>query len=94
VAPLGHQACALERLLDETVRQVHIMIAPGHIAEVADIEARVAIARAVALPAEVQHPLDLRQRDRARRASAAAIEQALVPELFIAQAQAPHRPGT
>jgi hypothetical protein len=63
-APLADQAGGLQRLLHEAVRQPHAMVAARHLVEVPDVEARVAVAWAVALPVQAQEALDLAQRDR------------------------------
>src|SRR5687768_8207769 len=90
-APLGHEPRGLERLLDEAVRQRHLMIALRHVAEVVHVIPGVAGARAVAVAVEPQHALHLGYRHRAGRAPTAVIEQPVVAYPLIAQPQSTHR---
>jgi hypothetical protein len=82
-APFREQAGALQGALDERVAQRHAMVAPGQVAEMAPIEAGVALA------IEAQHALDLGQRHASGRGGA---PPAIVTAALIAQAPAPEPP--
>ena len=92
--PLGHKPRGLEGLLDEAVRQLHLMIAPHDVAEMPHVKPGVAVARPVALAVEPQHALQLRHRHRPGRTTPAVIEQAVVAHLLIAQPEPAHRART
>ena len=93
-AALGDEPRGLQRLLDEGIREPHVMVATGDVTEVADVVAGVPVARTVTLSIEAQDALHLGHRHRTGRSPAAMIEEPVVADLLIAQPQAPHRART
>src|SRR5262249_2900131 len=78
---LSDEPRRLQSELDEGVGECHVVIAPGELVEVTDIEA------GVVLPVETQDPLHLGlRRGEVRGAPAAAIEQAEHGIAFIPRA--------